>query len=179
MRQRIHKACRETLASCGLKRCSKCKSVQALSSFHKRTKSVDGLDPVCRSCRKEYNREFRERRPEYYSEWTEQNPEYLAQWRKSEQGRASASKARRRRRAMKAAVDENFGAADEAFVRRRDNNTCQSCGMTEAEHQERWGQSLHLDHIRPLSKGYALTRDNCQLLCRKCNSRKSNKLPGA
>ena len=89
-------------------------------------------------------------------------PEYRAVRRKSE----------RKRRALKAAVDENFTAADERFVFERAGHKCESCGISNEDHLAQFGQRLHLDHILPLSKGHALTRDNCQVLCRSCNTKK-------
>ena len=65
---------------------------------------------------------------------------------------------------------------DERFVFERDGYRCVQCGMSNDQHLERWNQRLHIDHIKPLSKGYALTRDNAQLLCRKCNSSKKDKI---
>ena len=45
----------------------------------------------------------------------------------------------------------------------RDNFTCQKCGSR---------QYLSIDHIIPEIKGGELTMDNCQTLCKSCNSRK-------
>lgn len=45
----------------------------------------------------------------------------------------------------------------------RDNFTCQYCGSR---------QNLSIDHIYPESKGGEATIENCQTLCRSCNSRK-------
>lgn len=176
MAKQLPRACKRTLAACGVKRCSKCQAIQPTSSFHKRAASWDGLQAKCRSCMARANQEFRERRPEYLREWTQQNPDYLKNWRQSEQGKAAGRKARRKRRAMKAQVQEDFSAEDERFVFERDGYRCVDCGMTNDEHLERWNQRLHLDHIKPLSKGYALTRENAQLLCRKCNSSKRDKI---
>ena len=33
---------------------------------------------------------------------------------------------------------------------------------------------MHADHIRPWSKGGTTAADNCQMLCRDCNLRKSD-----
>ena len=47
----------------------------------------------------------------------------------------------------------------------RDKGRCVYCGSTD---------NLQLDHIIPFSKGGATTVENLQLLCQKCNIRKSN-----
>ena len=49
----------------------------------------------------------------------------------------------------------------------RDNGQCVICGATEY---------LEFDHIIPHSKGGATSVDNLQLLCRACNSRKSDSI---
>lgn len=50
----------------------------------------------------------------------------------------------------------------------RDNSACRQCGAT---------KGLHFDHIYPWSKGGANTVANVQLLCARCNIRKSDRLP--
>lgn len=52
-------------------------------------------------------------------------------------------------------------------VYKRDGGRCVRCGSTE---------NLQLDHIVPFSKGGATSVENLQLLCRKCNLEKSNKI---
>ncbi len=62
------------------------------------------------------------------------------------------------------AIPEHVKAA--AF--HRDNGTCRQCGYT--------GEYIEYDHVVPRSKGGQNTIDNIQLLCRKCNLRKGNRL---
>jgi len=52
------------------------------------------------------------------------------------------------------------------LVMERDQHSCVLCGATE---------DLTLDHIHPWSKGGPDTYENLRVLCRSCNSRKSNK----
>jgi len=49
----------------------------------------------------------------------------------------------------------------------RDGGRCAKCGSNE---------NLEFDHIIPFSKGGATTYRNIQLLCKKCNNEKSNKI---
>jgi 5-methylcytosine-specific restriction endonuclease McrA len=55
-----------------------------------------------------------------------------------------------------------------AAVFHRDKGTCRQCGYT--------GEYIEYDHIIPRSKGGQNTVDNIQLLCRKCNLRKGDRL---
>ena len=51
----------------------------------------------------------------------------------------------------------------------RQQGICTECGNHFAIEQ------MAGDHIIPWSRGGATTADNCQMLCRDCNSRKSNR----
>ena len=51
----------------------------------------------------------------------------------------------------------------------RDGGKCVECGSQE---------NLEFDHIIPFSKGGANTVKNIQILCSKCNKKKSNKING-
>ena len=53
----------------------------------------------------------------------------------------------------------------------RDNYTCQCCGKYMPD-----GVGLHIDHIIPISKGGKSIPSNLQVLCSKCNGKKSSKL---
>jgi len=52
----------------------------------------------------------------------------------------------------------------------RDNYTCQICGKYMPD-----GVGLHIDHIVPIAKGGKSVPSNLQVLCSKCNGRKSAK----
>ena len=58
-------------------------------------------------------------------------------------------------------------------IRKRDNFTCQLCGVSLYDEPH---LLLEIDHIVPVSKGGLTTLDNLQTLCWKCNRTKSNKL---
>lgn len=56
-------------------------------------------------------------------------------------------------------------------VLKRDNYTCQICGVTVKD-----GAKLHVDHLIPVSKGGKTVMSNLQTLCDRCNIGKSNKI---
>jgi hypothetical protein len=56
-------------------------------------------------------------------------------------------------------------------VLKRDHFACVQCGASPAKDQN---VELHVDHIKPWSKGGETTILNLQTLCQKCNSGKSN-----
>ncbi|KKP88524.1 MAG: hypothetical protein UR93_C0012G0002 [Berkelbacteria bacterium GW2011_GWA2_35_9] len=56
-------------------------------------------------------------------------------------------------------------------VLQRDNFCCAFCGKSPATDH---GTVLHIDHIKPYSKGGETELDNLQTLCQKCNWGKSN-----
>lgn len=55
-------------------------------------------------------------------------------------------------------------------VMRRDGFRCQICGITAKE-----GAKLHVDHIRPVSKGGRTEISNLRTLCDRCNLGKGAK----
>lgn len=56
-------------------------------------------------------------------------------------------------------------------VLKRDNFTCVQCGASPAKNRN---IELHIDHIKPWSKGGETKITNLQTLCQKCNLGKSN-----
>lgn len=58
-------------------------------------------------------------------------------------------------------------------IKRRDNYTCQSCGIS--THAEKH-LLLEIDHMLPLSRGGETTESNLQTLCWKCNRTKGSKI---
>ena len=61
----------------------------------------------------------------------------------------------------------NFSSEVRKAVYERDGGKCRKCGSS---------HNIHYDHIIPHSKGGANTFENCQILCARCNVRKSNKI---
>ena len=55
-------------------------------------------------------------------------------------------------------------------IKKRDKYTCQMCGKHMPDEV-----GLHIDHIIPIKRGGKSIEDNLQVLCDKCNLRKSSK----
>src|SRR5258708_33623819 len=75
-----------------------------------------------------------------------------------------------RRRSRGPAISRHYDRIDSdtrLLVWARDNGRCRNCGSA---------QDLQFDHIIPKSRGGSNTAENVELLCRRCNLRKSASL---
>ena len=145
------------------KRCNACGEVKDASQFSKRKTATDGLQNRCKSCYSAYKKEYRLRKGD---ELRAKHRAYKKKHREKDNEHG------RKRRARKKGVNEKFTAEDAIFCLERADWKCEQCGMTNDDHLIRYGHRLHLDHIKPLREGYALTRENCQVLCQHCNCSK-------
>lgn len=59
------------------------------------------------------------------------------------------------------------------YIKKRDNHTCQICGLSTRDEKN---LLLEIDHIIPISKGGLSTEENLQTLCWKCNRTKGARL---
>ena len=55
-------------------------------------------------------------------------------------------------------------------IMKRDGFRCQLCGRSQAD-----GVKLHVDHIKPVSKGGKTIPSNLRTLCEQCNLGKKDK----
>jgi hypothetical protein len=53
--------------------------------------------------------------------------------------------------------------------------SCALCGTTNEQHLALHNERLHVDHVKPLSKGNGIKPGNAVLLCRECNCKKYTK----
>lgn len=79
-----------------------------------------------------------------------------------------------KRRELKKELDNEWNTELEIEIRRF-FPACVVCGMTIQEHLEKYKQSLHVDHVFPLSKGNGLKHGNAVVLCKHCNTSKRNR----
>jgi hypothetical protein len=125
-------------------------------------------------CR-EIDRRYRQAHPEkvcekdrrYRQAHLEEVREKNRRWRQANPGKVREY--RRKRRAFRRAVAEHFTAEQERFVMAFQHGICALCGQD--------SPPLHIDHWRPLSKGYSLTLSNAVVLCASCNCQKQDCMP--
>ena len=116
----------------------------------------------------EYRLKNKEKIENYRIENRERAKEYFKEYRKTEKGKQVNRQATRKRRALKKEMNENFTIDDERYTYSLFRGKCFNCCTEE---------SLTIDHLNSLSKGYCLTRTNAIVLCQSCNSKKSSKVP--
>lgn len=123
---------------------------------------------------KESSKRYRENNKEaikesgmrYYQDNKETIKERCAEYYKDNKNKAKERK--RKRRARKIAVNENYTKMDERVTYSVFNYECFNCKST---------YNLALDHHYCLNDGNPLTIDNAVILCRSCNSSKGTKKP--
>ena len=120
------------------------------------------------------DRNWRKKNPEKQAQacktWRLANPEKSLEahrtWQRNHYAHVLAYNAARR--AKRSGVGEHFSADQVQQVLEQFGARCFKCGNTE---------TLSIDHHMPLVLGHALEFGNAVVLCRKCNSRKKDKLP--
>jgi len=160
----------------GTKRCSECEELKPKSEFYKK---LDRLQPKCKTCCKEYNREYyeenkekeRERGREYYKQNREKMIEQANEWNRNNPDKRSKIMSRQnaKRRARKR---ENGGdgvtADDWREMVDRAQGECVYCGSSE---------ELTIDHVVPISRGGKDDPCNVVPACSQCNYDKNAKKP--
>lgn len=142
-------------SECGGRLCSTCRCVL----------SEDRKDRRCLSCRNDYCRH--RRRLAHPDGPRERGRRCRAA--NPEKKREDRKRYRARYRAQKKGCE--VAAVDLRIVIERSGGKCCLCNALVPE------ELRHIDHIIPLSKGGPHSQENLQLLCYRCNCRKSAKLP--
>ena len=121
--------------------------------------------------KRKWNEKNRGKVKEYSRNWGRRNKEQVLangqKWREKNRERANAIT--QRRRAKKANLPSTLTPEQWTVIKKKFNNSCAYCGMTEKEHKEQFNEELHQDHFIPLSKGGEYTHNNMIPACRKCN----------
>jgi 5-methylcytosine-specific restriction endonuclease McrA len=148
-----------------MKKCSTCKELKTLDNFHNRKDFIDGKATICKSCKKESDKRYREKNREYLCAYKKEqrliNPMVRIQQRKSHE-------------------KTRFGFNATEYVQ---DKKCVSCGISNEEHLMRYKERLHIDHVN--NDGRKNQRmglkpnnsfENLQVLCRSCHVSKDNRL---
>lgn len=146
----------------GLKYCSVCDRWLPYSEYRNSKQAKDGKHSTCKDCRDNYIKQWRIDNAE--KQRRKQQEYYLTP-------AGLASKARTRHKRKSATTENTLTDREWSAVLVMQENTCLGCGnkFTDANPATR-------DHIVPIAFGGGLTLDNCQALCRSCNSRKGKRI---
>lgn len=98
----------------------------------------------------------------------EERAEYMRAWHEANPFKSRAN--RQRRRARKREAEGMHTAADIEAQYKRQRGKCYWCGV-------KVGETYHMDHIVPLSRGGSDLPENLVVACPICNMEKHNKLP--
>lgn len=188
-----------------LKTCTKCGQALPLTAFYRDKSKRDGLHPKCKACHRAYHEANQERIAARMRAYVAANRETIRESKRAWWS-ANRERVRARQRAYKAANREHLSAQERARyaadpltpekvramnqrrrarIRRaegahgiadiraqfdRQKGRCYWCG-------KKVGDTYHVDHIVPLSRGGSNWPENLVIACSTCNRSKGNKLP--
>lgn len=120
--------------------------------------------------RKQYRINNKQKELARARKYRKDNKERISVWKREyrKTHQSAIKEYKRKRRALKSLVSEHFTAADEKYILDLFHHRCFICGSTD---------DITIDHVYPLSAGFALTRQNACVLCKYHNCVKSNKMP--
>lgn len=167
LRKRAEEYRTNHLTKTTLRQCATCKKLKLLTEFYKSDFNWDGYLTVCKKCRDVGNIKANKKHKE-------RNREYARRRGQTPSGKASYIRANHKRKALLKLCAINDVTSDQiksllkvAFL----------CAIGEKPFNKRRKKTI--DHIFPLSKGGNNTLSNLQVVCRSCNSSKSNKIPNS
>jgi 5-methylcytosine-specific restriction endonuclease McrA len=117
-----------------------------------------------------YKKEILDQHREYVKKNCKKVRQYQKEYRKRNRAKLNeqANIRWKKRRAKKLYINEEYTLDDKTYTLDLFNHQCANCGSTD---------DLCVDHHKPLSKGFALTRENAVVLCNRCNCSKGDKMP--
>lgn len=181
-----------------MKICNKCKLEQDEKEYLPNRSCKDGLSKTCTSCRAEAKGmtkddfwwdylihtatdvSYYNQNPEVHKnrtrKWAEENPDKVKviSKRRYENNKEYYFNQAKKRRELSVELDYQWTPEMEQALREL-FPCCVVCGKTEEQNFLEEGRRLHVDHVRPLSKGFGLYPGNAIILCGKCNRSKLDK----
>lgn len=173
------------------KHCPKCQTTKSIELFANDKNRPDGHDNRCKECRNGYNKSNRARLTQYSLEWMRKNPERARRYyhdhyikhkeaiKKRREGDArrwvAANRERkyaanRNRRALQLSAEGTHTGADIKRQYKAQRGKCYYCHI-------KVGESYHVDHVVPLSRGGSNGPENIVIACVTCNTSKHDRLP--
>jgi len=160
-----------------MKTCTKCNETKTLEDFYKRSRTPDGREALCKSCRLEHNRNWlaknKERHSELTAKWYEQNKE---QHLENSKNWYEANKHRKLQTVT--AREQRLKNATPAWVTNADLQVyyAEARRLTDLT-----GIQFEVDHIIPVTNKKVSglnVPENLQVIPAYENRRKANKLVG-
>lgn len=141
--------------------CSRCGFIGEEHDFTKSNRTKDGKRGLCKKCKSEADKKYRETHKEQLAEY------YHNAWVNDVGGRKQKNKDCKDRRRV--------GISGSVF----DNAVCERCGMTNAEHIEKYGCRLNVHHGQNtgrhnISNGKAPIHTDLHFLCQSCHTTVGN-----
>lgn len=184
MREREDK---RILAARGLKTCGNCHATKAITEFHVRRASPDGLAYKCKDCVKSACVEWRKKNPDAFTQWSEENRERRSEYRRrwheeNKEARSTAYRewASKNPHIVNSLIAKRNAAKINATPAWADQDAIRSIYQQAAELSRRTGNRYEVDHIVPLQGKDVCGlhwEGNLQILSKVENLRKSNRLP--
>lgn len=142
--------------------CTKCGKTGDSSVFTKR-RSCNGTRSLCKSCKSEMGRDYRERNKERLSLY------FSKKWRDDENRRKVNKLSKEKKRT---------GMNASEYVK---DKCCELCGMTNIQHFEKYNERLHIHHKKNNGrKNIRLKKEpvheELQVLCRSCHVTVDNRM---
>jgi len=134
------------------------RKTQEYKDYHKSYQKKYRQTQEYKDYQKSYQKKYRQ---------TQEYKTNMKAYYQTDKGKANAARGAHKRRALIKSIPCDLTAEQWEEIKASQDYRCAMCGKV---------KKLHRDHIFPLSKGGAFTKDNIQGLCKSCNSKKSNKI---
>ncbi|WP_310877147.1 HNH endonuclease [Priestia megaterium] len=159
------------LAKENKKRCKYCEEVKGIDEFNKVGKTR--IQEFCKECKENNKKDRRSYYQEYFIENKDRKKEYYKEWKQN--GGIEIRKTNEgSRRQKKLSLESTLTVFEWQECLDYFENSCAYCGIHNDLAKELHDNSLHQEHVVPVTKGGAFSKENIIPSCRICNSSKRN-----